>query len=146
MNPSSEKERKAGEGFSVPVDKNLKEQGGDDVVAAIYHLLEDSIEDARSLREQRSPLAKKLIRAVYGTYFLFFVFVCLAIFCPFMAERIEAAPNLYTVLLVILAVIPMLILTQVTRAVFGKKSSLTDTAFSPLEAVLKLMHEMKGPN
>lgn len=121
-----------------------RESNSDDVISAIYDLLEDSIEDSRSLREERKPLADTLIRIAVCLYFVFGFVVSLVVFSPAMSERVADAPNLYMVLLVILAAMPTLIMIQVAKAVFTKKSSLGDTALTPLEAIVKLMNEMRG--
>mgnify|MGYP000053584197 CR=1 FL=1 len=123
-----------------------KEQRSNDVISAIYDLLEDSVEDAQSLRDERKPLADKLVWVVGGFYVVFLLVVGMILFCPAMVSRVAQAQNLYIVILILLAAIPTLVLVQLAKAVFSKKSSMTDTALTPLEAVIKLMNEIRGSN
>ena len=143
MEPHRNEENSIGVGQDM---SDEKEQRSNDVISAIYDLLEDSVEDAQSLRDERKPLADKLLWVVGGFYLVFLLVVWMILFCPAMVSRVAQAQNLYIVILILLAAIPTLVLVQLAKAVFSKKSSMADTALTPLEAVIKLMNEIRGSN
>lgn len=121
-----------------------KQGKADDVVSCVIGKIEDDIIDARSLREWRPGLAVGLLVVAFIFYGLFCLLLYVATTNSDVAYNVSNAQTFYIVVAILLALIPTLLVISVSKAVFGKKESNQQTPFTPLEAILHLMREMRS--
>ena len=114
-----------------------------DLSSAIVKHIEDDIEDAGVLRGWRKKVARTMIITAVLFYGSLLAVVGSLCFCDAVAHRILAAPTVAVAVIVVLAAVPSLILASVARAVFGKHNGM-DSPYSPLQAIIHLMKEMKS--
>ena len=122
--------------------ENEKPYSGDLSTAIVKHI-EDDIEDACVLRSWRKAIAGTMIGVSGLFYIALIAFVGCLCFCDSVAHRILATPTVAIAVIVVLAAVPSLILASVARAVFGKHNGM-DSPYSPLQAIIHLMKEMKS--
>lgn len=118
--------------------ENEKPYSGDLSTAIVKH-----IEDASVLRDWRKAIAGAMIGVSVVFYIALIIFVGCLCFCNSVAQRVLAAPTVAIAAIVVLAAVPSLILASVARAVFGKHNGM-ESPYSPLQAIIHLMKEMKS--
>lgn len=125
-------------------DENRVDYQGDTLSISVAKQIEDNIQDAQTLRECRF-VAVKIYAVVAGIFYI--VLLCVIAMLVSGDEAIMKsavnAPNVCITALVILAVIPVLLSVQIARAVFGKRQH-GDTPYTPLQALVHLIKEMKS--
>lgn len=115
----------------------------DDLSSAVSAHIRDDIDDAQSLRQWRTTLARCMVGLAGLFYLALIVTIGAIIFCDSVACRILYAPTVAITIVIVLAAVPTLMLVSVARAVFGKRNP-NDSPYSPLQAIIHLMKEMKG--
>lgn len=118
--------------------ENEKPYSGDLSTAIVKH-----IDDASVLRDWRKAIAGAMIGVSVVFYIALIIFVGCLCFCNSVAQRVLAAPTVAIAAIVVLAAVPSLILASVARAVFGKHNGM-ESPYSPLQAIIHLMKEMKS--
>lgn len=118
----------------------------DSVVGVVVDHIKDDIEDGKTLRAWRPRVAIGLLVLAIVFYIAFFVFICEILHNPDLAVPVRKAGYLYVVIVILLAVIPTLFINQVAKAVLGKKTGSGEVPYTPLQAILHLMREMKNQN
>lgn len=118
----------------------------DSVVGVVVDHIKDDIEDGKTLRAWRPWVAIGLLVLAVVFYIAFFRFICEILHNPDLAVPVRKAGYLYVVIAILLAVIPTLFVTQVAKAVLGKKTGSSEVPYTPLQAILHLMREMKNQN
>lgn len=122
--------------------ENEKPYSGDLSTAIVKHI-EDDIDDASVLRDWRKAIAGAMVGVSVVFYIALIIFVGCLCFCNSVAQRVLAAPTVAIAAIVVLAAVPSLILASVARAVFGKHNGM-ESPYSPLQAIIHLMKEMKS--
>lgn len=122
-------------------DQHLELAGN--VSAAVAKQILDNIEDVRFLRPWRFRTAV-IMGIVAGIFYV----VLLCVIGMFVSndgiiQCAEKSPHVAIVILLVLAVVPTLITLQIAKAVFGYKKAEPEP-YTPLQALLHLMKEMKG--
>lgn len=130
----------------MPTEENAGAvaSGDPDTVAAVVAHIEDDVVDAKVLRNWRKPCAALLIFVASVFYALFFVFLWFVLDEDDVRMAVSETPNFYIVLALITTIIPTILLSHAAKAIFARKSGLGDTPYTPIQAILHLMKEMKG--
>lgn len=118
----------------------------DSVVGVVVDHIKDDIEDGNTLRTWRPWVAVGLLLLAVVFYVVFFMFIHEILYNANLAIPVRKAGYLYVVIAILLAVIPTLFVTQVAKAVLGKKTGSGEVPYTPLQAILHLMREMKNQN
>lgn len=146
MNKRAEKSELNSE-VLMPSEASDKDAHIDDsVVGVVVDHIKDDIEDAKTLRSWRPWVALGLLSLSIVFYGVFFFFIYQILYNSNLELLIREAGYLCVVIAVLLAVIPTLFINQVAKAVLGKKASSGDVPYTPLQAILHLMQEMKNSN
>ena len=109
------------------------------LVGAVVDHINDDIKNAQTLRDWRPCMAKWMIIIAATFYVAFFVFC----FIIMNNERLLGVPSVCIAFGLLLSLIPTMLLLTVARAVFGNHKG-SETPFSPMQALLNLMKEVKG--
>lgn len=120
-----------------------EEEHTDDLSSAGSAHIQDDIEDSQSLRHWRPRIAAGMIVAAVAFYAVLLITIGCIGFCDTVAYRVHCAPTVAITIVLVLATVPTLIMLSVAKAVFGKRNS-GDSPYTPLQAIIHLMKEMKG--
>ena len=125
--------------------KNQKEEEADpDTIAALVAHINDDVEDASILRSWRKPVALALMVVAGLFYILFFTLLVGLIFSESLRLAVSDSMNFYIVLVLVLTVIPTILLGHVAKAIFTRKGTIGDAPYTPIQAILHLLKEIKG--
>ena len=125
---------------TVTVDTEKDKEGGaNDLVSAVVNHIEDDVKNAQTLRNWRPWIARLLLAVAAVFYYWFYRFIEELLENPCLLM----APAVCIAIVLALSLIPTMLLLTVAKAVFGSQKG-SETPFSPMQALLNLMKEVKG--
>lgn len=128
---------------SVDLKEDAPSHDPDSLAVAMADLIHDRIVDAGTLRDCRKKFAGLLVFIAALFYMVLFGMIC-RILSENVPAIISEQPYIFITIAVICAVIPTLIIICVARAIFSGNSQAMDAIYSPIQAILHLMKEMKS--
>ena len=125
-------------------DENHVDNQGDTLSISVAKQIDDNIQDSQSLRECRSATVKIFAATAAIFYLALLVVIGMLVFGnEAIMKSVIDAPNVCITALIILAIIPLLLSVQISRAIFGRRQQ-GDSLYTPLQALVHLIKEMRS--